>query len=141
MPTRYVGTKGDSGDEIAQFNSIPCDFIFQAQTGIRQTGVGDFAVGLYVGRAFTVTSITYQFDTADASGNTSVELRRNGSQVTSSNLTVSAANQADGTSTDSARTATPTQSFAVGDRLGIQITAVGTTPGRGIRAYILGTWN
>lgn len=122
--------------------AIPADFMI-VQTGniARATGTGDFTVGHYVGRAFTATKVIYQFDTADASGNTSVELRRNGSQVTSSNLTVSAANQADGTGTDSARTATISQSFAVGDRINLQITAVGTTPGKGLRAWILGTWN
>lgn len=141
MATKHVGALPTSGTGLAQFTSIPCDFVFQAQTGVRATGAGDFEVGIYVGRAFTATSVTYQFDTADASGNTSVEVRRNGSQVTSSNLTVSAANQADGTSTDSARTASFSQSFAVGDRLGIQCTAVGTTPGEGLRAYIFGTWD
>ena len=54
---------------------------------------------------------------------------------------MTAANQADGTSTDSARTATFSQSFAVGDRIGVNITAVGTTPGKGLKVYIFGTWN
>lgn len=118
------------------------DFILvQVGNVARAVGSGDFAVGHYVGRAFTVTKVVYQFDTADASGNTTVELRRNGSQVASSNVTVSAANQADGTGTDSARTATISQSFSVGDRINLQITAVGTTPGKGLRAWIVGTWN
>lgn len=129
-------TGTNSGDQ-----AIPCDFVMIAQTGTRVTGIGDLAVAQYVGRAFTLTKVIYQFDTADASGNTSVETRRNGSQVTSSNLTVSAANQADGTSTDAARTATISQSFAVGDRITPWITAVGTTPGKGVRAYYFGTWN
>lgn len=122
--------------------AIPADFMLvQVGNTARATGTGDFAVGHYVGRAFTATKVVYQFDTADASGSTAVELRRNGSQVTSSNLTVTAANQADGTGTDSARAATISQSFSVGDRINLQITSVGTTPGKGLRAWVVGTWN
>lgn len=122
---------------------IPSDFIL-VQCGpktLRAVGMGDFTVALYVGRAFTVTSVVYQFDTADASGSTTVELRRNGTQVASSSVAVTAANQADGTGTDAARTVAVSQSFAVGDRINLQITAIGTTPGNGLRAWILGTWN
>lgn len=121
---------------------IPADFMLvQVGNTARATGSGDFAVGHYVGRAFTATKVVYQFDTADASGSTTVELRCNGSQVTSSSVAVSAANQADGTGTDAARTVTISQSFSVGDRINLQITAVGTTPGKGLRAWIVGTWN
>lgn len=121
---------------------IPADFILvQVGNTARATGSGDFAVAHYVGRAFTATKVVYQFDTADASGNTTVELRRNGSQVTSSSVAVSAANQADGTGTDAARSVTISQSFSVGDRINLQITGVGTTPGKGLRAWIVGTWN
>lgn len=125
-------------------NTVPSDFVFVAVSPAttRAVGSGDWTVGLYVGRAFTLTKAVYQFETADASGNTTVEVRRNGAQVTSSNLTISAANQADGTGTDSARTAASiSQSFAVGDRIGGQITAVGTTPGKGLKIYLFGTWN
>lgn len=125
-------------------NTVPCDFVYVCTSPgtARAVGAGDWTVGMYVGRAFTLTKVVYQFETADASGTTSCEVRRNGSQVSSSNLTtLSVANQADGTSTDAARTATPNQSFAVGDRLLVQITAIGTTPGKGLKAYLLGTWN
>lgn len=121
---------------------IPCDFVFVVigpQT-IRST-TEDWTVGQYVGRAFTLTKAIYQFETADASGNTSVEVQRNGSPVTSSDKTISAANQVDGTGTDSARTATFSQSFSVGDRILPVCTGVGTTPGRGLRVYLFGTWN
>lgn len=124
-------------------NVIASDFVIVAlgDGATRATGGGDFSTGFYVGRAFTLTKIVYQFGTADASGNTSVELRRNGTKITSSDLTVSAANQADGTGTDTARTATVNQSIAAGDRLLVYVTAVGTTPGKGLRAYLFGTWN
>ncbi len=141
LPITNGGTGASSASAALTALGIPCDFVMVAQSGTRVTGIGDLAVAQYVGRAFTLTKVIYQFDTADASGNTSVETRRNGSLVASSNLTVSAANQVDGTSTESARTATISQSFAVGDRITPWITAVGTTPGKGIRAYYFGTWN
>lgn len=122
-------------------NTVPCDFVWVSHTGTRATGVGDLAAGMVVARAFTVTKVIYQFDTADASGSTTVECRRNGTQVSGSSLSVTAANQTDGTATDAARTATFTQSYAVGDRFALAITALGTTPGKGLRAYVFGTWN
>ena len=142
LPIANGGTNATTAAAALTNLAVPADFIVvQVGNTARATGSGDFAVAHYVGRGFTASSITYQFDTADASGNTVVELRRNGTQVTSSNLTVSAANQADGTSTDAARTATISQAFSVGDRINLQITSVGTTPGKGLRAWIKGTWN
>lgn len=121
---------------------VPSDFMLvQVGNTARATGSGDFAVAHYVGRAFTATKVVYQFDTADASGSTTVELRRNGTQVTSSSVAVTAANQADGTGTDAARSVTISQSFSIGDRINLQITGIGTTPGKGLRAWIVGTWN
>ncbi len=122
---------------------VPCDLILVQFGGNtpRTVGYGDFTVGHYVGRAFTATAVTYQFDTADASGSTTVNLYRNGSLVTGSNLSVSVANQVDGTGTDAARTASINQSFAVGDRMALYISALGTTPGVGLRAWLKGTWN
>jgi hypothetical protein len=121
---------------------VPSDFMLvQVGNIARAVGSGDFAVGHYVGRAFTVTKVVYQFDTVDASGSTTVELRRNGTQVTSSSVAVTAANQVDGTATDAARSVTVNQSFSVGDRISLQITGVGTTPGKGLRAWVVGTWN
>ncbi|MFE7745356.1 hypothetical protein [Nocardia sp. NPDC057455] len=123
-------------------NTVPCDFVFVAiSPGTVRSTTEDWTVGQYVGRAFTLTKVVYQFETADGSGNTSAEVTRNGSQVASSNVTVSAANQVDGTSTETARTANPSQSFAVGDRINLACTAVGTSPGKGLRAYLFGTWN
>lgn len=121
--------------------AIPADFVIVQSGATRATGSGDFTVGFYVGRAFTATKVVYQFETADASGSTTVELRRNGTQVTSSSVAVTAANQADSTGTDAARTVTISQSFAVGDRINLQITGIGTTPGKGLKAWIVGTWN
>jgi hypothetical protein len=145
--TSSTAARGDdsrlSDTRTPSANTVPCDFMFVAvsPSTTRATGSGDWTVGMYVGRAFTLTKCVYQFETADASGSTSAEIRRNGSTVTSSGVTVTAANQADGTGTDAARTSTPNQSFAVGDRILPQITAVGTTPGKGLKVYLFGTWN
>ena len=124
-------------------NTVPADFLFvlTSPATTRAVGTGDWTTGMYVGRAFTLTKCVWQFETADASGSTTVEVRRNGTAVTSSSITVTAVNQADGTGTDAARTATVSQSFAVGDRLLPAITAIGNTPGKGAKVYLFGTWN
>lgn len=122
--------------------AIPSDFMpvqFGPNT-LRAAGTGDFPTGFYVGRAFTATSITYQFDVADGSGSTVVNLFHNGSSVAAAALTISSTNQADSTGTDAARTATFSQAYAVGDRIALNIVSVGGTPGKGLRAWILGTW-
>jgi len=103
---------------------------FGASTA-RATGTGDFPFGIRLPRAVTVTSVTYRCATADASGNTVVELRKNGSTVSGSSATISAANQV-----TPGGTATGSWSFAAGDILTVYITAVGTTPGKGIIADI-----
>lgn len=141
--SRFTNTRTPSA------NTVPADFVFVAiSPGTTRSTTEDWTNGQYVGRAFTLTGVTYQFETADASGNTSVEVqRRTGagaySTVTNTNLTISAANQADTAATDAARTnaSAVSQSFGVGDRINVICTAVGTTPGKGLRVYLLGTWN
>lgn len=98
----------------------------------RATGTGDFPFGVKLQRAATFTSVTYRANTADASGNLVVELRKNGSAVSGSSATIAAANQVAG------GTATGTYAFAAGDILTVQITGVGTTPGLGLIADIAG---
>lgn len=80
----------------------------------------------------TFTSVTFRCATADASGNLVVELRKNGSQVSGTPTTIAAANQITGGTT------TGTWSFAEGDIITAYITAVGTTPGKGLIADIKG---
>lgn len=143
--TACVGNDARLSDARAPLaGTNPSDFLYvvTSPASARAVGAGDFTVGMRVGRAFTLTSCIYQFETADASGSTSAQINKNGTLVPSSGVTVTAANQADGTSTDAARTATPTAtSFAVGDRISGSITAVGTTPGKGLKVYLLGTFN
>lgn len=138
----HAVTKADLDLKVAA-GTIPCDFVFVAIGPLTQRSTTeDWTVGQYVGRAFTLTKVIYQFETADNGGNTTAEVQRNGTQVSGSDKTVSAANQVDGTSTDSARTATFSQSFSVGDRVNVIQTATGTAPaGRGLRAYLFGTYN
>lgn len=101
---------------------------FGAST-VRATGTGDFPFGIRLPRAVTITSVTYRCATADASGNLVVELRKNGSAVSGSSATITAANQV-----TPGGTATGSWSFSTGDILTVYITAVGTTPGKGIIA-------
>lgn len=98
----------------------------------RATGTGDFPMGIKLQRAATFTSVTYRVATPDASGNLVVELRKNGSTVSGSSATIAAANQVAG------GTAAGSWSFAAGDILTVQVTAIGTTPGKGLVADITG---
>ncbi|WP_159844954.1 hypothetical protein [Nocardia sp. CY41] len=95
-------------------------------------GTGDFPFGIKLQRDATFSSVTYRGVTADASGNLVVELRKNGSAVSGSSATIAAANQLTG------GTATGTYSYLAGDILTVQITGVGTTPGKGLIADIKG---
>lgn len=98
----------------------------------RATGTGDNPFGVKMQRAVTFSSVTYRAATADASGNLVVELRKNGVAVSGSAATIAAASQVAG------GTATGTFAFAEGDILTVQVTGVGTTPGKGLVADIKG---
>lgn len=104
---------------------------FGASTA-RAVGTGDFPFGVKLQRAITFTSVTFRVATADASGNLVVELRKNGTQVAGSPTTIAAASQVAG------GTSTGTWAFAAGDIVTVQVTAVGTTPGKGLIADIKG---
>jgi hypothetical protein len=99
---------------------------------VRATGTGDFPFGIKLQRAITFTSATYRVATADASGNLVVELRKNGSAVSGSSATIAAASQVAG------GTATGTWAFAEGDVITVQVTTIGTTPGKGLIVDIKG---
>lgn len=104
---------------------------FGASTA-RATGTGDFPFGVKLQRAITFTSVTFRAATADASGNLVVELRKNGTQVSGTPTTIAAASQVSG------GTSTGTWSFDAGDIITVYVTAVGTTPGKGLIADIKG---
>ena len=122
--------------------SFPGDFVIMSHTGTRKVGGGDIGPQ-YIGKALRVDSIVYQFDSPDASGDTVVRLMNGNTEVVGSRLTISAANQADGIATDNARTATltdVTRTYAKGGRLRLDVVSVGTTPGKGLRAWINCVW-
>ena len=98
----------------------------------RAAGTGDFPFGVKLQRAITFSSVTFRVATADASGNLVVELRKNGTQIAGSPTTIAAASQVAG------GTATGTWAFDAGDIISVQVTGVGTTPGKGLIADIKG---
>lgn len=98
----------------------------------RAVGTGDFPFGVKLQRAVTFSSVTFRVATADASGNLVVELRKNGTQVSGTPTTIAAANQVAGGTT------TGTWAFAAGDILTVHISAIGTTPGKGLCCDIKG---
>jgi hypothetical protein len=98
----------------------------------RAVGTGDFPFGVKLQRAVTFTSVTYRVATADASGSLVVELRKNGVAVAGSSSTIAAASQVSG------GTATGTWAFATGDIITVRVTAIGTTPGKGLIADVQG---
>ncbi|MBT2266468.1 hypothetical protein [Rhodococcus erythropolis] len=110
----------------------PYDITFVAQSGNRATGLGDVPAGIKLRRAVTFSEVLFHCETADASGNLVVEVRKNGVAVSGTSTTIAAANQvAGGTSTGS-------WAFAAGDFLTINVTGVGVTPGKGVTAELKG---
>lgn len=105
--------------------------VFGANT-TRAAGTGDFPFGVKLQRAITFTSVTYRVATADASGNLVVELSKNGVAVSGSAATIDAASQVSG------GTVTGSWAFAEGDVITVQVTGVGTTPGKGLIADVKG---
>lgn len=99
----------------------------------RSAGTGDFPFGVKLQRDVTFTAVTYRGRTSDAAGNLVVELQKNGTVVSGSSATVSAASQVAGS------TQTGSWSFAAGDIITVVVTGVGTTPGKGLIADIKGT--
>jgi hypothetical protein len=143
LSNQRVPTDGSVDDTKIAPNTLPCDVRLTPFTDsvVRAIGSGDYAAGFVVTRDFTATHVLYQFATADGSGSSTVELRLNGTQVSSSDVTVSAADQTDSALTDAARSATISQAFAVGDRILPYVTAVPGSPGNGLRVYLFGTWD
>ncbi len=96
-------------------------------TTTRATGAGQLVDGVAMPYAVTVTSVKYRMGTADASGTTTVELRKNGSAVSGTS----------GTASTSPSAVTGSWSFSAGDILTVYTTAVGTTPGLRLTADII----
>lgn len=110
----------------------PYDITFLAQSGNRATGLGDVPAGIKLRRAVTFSEVLFHCETADASGNLVVEVRKNGTAVSGTSTTIAAGNQVEG------GTSTGSWAFAAGDFLTIYVTGVGTTPGKGVTAELKG---
>ncbi|MCV7208422.1 hypothetical protein [Mycolicibacterium canariasense] len=116
---------------------LPVWFEVHAAYGNRVTGYGDNTLGFLVPAAFTLTGVVFRGETADASGSTTVEIRKNGAQIASTAKTIAAANQwAYGANVIVSGL---TEAIAAGDVLRPYISAVGTTPGKGFSAVLIGT--
>lgn len=106
----------------AKTESIP----YVQTLGTRAVGLGELIDGVRLQYAVNITSVTYRMGTADASGTTTVELRKNGATVSGTS----------GTASTSPTAVTGSWSFAAGDVLTVYITAVGTNPGKRLTADI-----
>lgn len=107
---------------------VPC----AGEATTRSVGYNDCALGIKLRRAATFTEVMFRFGTADSSGSTTVELRKNGTLVTGTQTTVSSANQGAGV------TLTGSWSFAKNDVLTVYVSTVGTGPGKGLVAEVAG---
>lgn len=119
-------------DVQAAIAASPYDVNYTQCLGQRAVGYGQNTLGVKFQHAVILTQVLYRCITADASGSSTFELRKNGTTLTGSSVTIAAAGQVTGAS------ATGTWSFAEGDILTVAITAVGTTPGNGLVADIKG---
>lgn len=119
-------------DVQAAIAASPYDVSYPQATGVRAIGLGQATIGVKIQRDVVFSKITYRCGTADASGSSTFEIRKNGVQVAGSSLTVSAASQVAGGSITGAF------SFTEGDILTVYVSAVGTTPGVGLVADLKG---
>lgn len=117
--------------------AVPVWIEVHATYGARTVGYGDNTMGFLSPDSFTLTGIVFRGATADASGSSTVEVRQNGTQITGSSKTITAANQwgygANVTVTGLS------VAIAAGDILRPYISAIGTTPGSGFSAVLIGT--
>ncbi|MFD4432805.1 hypothetical protein [Nocardia sp. NPDC058497] len=108
------------------------DIAFKSHSGVRAAGAGNTVPeGIRAERPITVTAVTYRGETA-GTGNLVVELRKNGTAIPGTSATIAAANHALDT------TVSGTWSFAVGDRITVQVTSADSPAGRGLQASLRG---
>lgn len=115
---------------------VPVWFEIHSTYGARAVGYGANTLGFLAPENFTLTEIVYRGETADASGSSTVEVRNNGVQITGSSKSITAANQ---WTYDSDVTVTGLSvAISAGNVLRPYISAVGTTPGNGFSAVLIG---
>ncbi|MDV8006732.1 hypothetical protein [Rhodococcus sp. IEGM 1318] len=116
---------------------VPYPIGYVAALGTRAVGYLELPGGLTIADPCTITRIVYSFDIPDAAGSTTVELRKNGATISGTSLTVTAANQAGGPTTLTARTVSGLGVVLTeGDVLNVYVSGIGTTPGKGLTANI-----
>ena len=103
-----------------------CMIVFGKDTA-RAVGSGDNPFGPKLQRAVLITGFTARCLTADASGSTTVQLYKNGTAISGTSLSITAANQVAGQSLTGLSVA-----LAAGDVLTCQVVSTGTTPGNGL---------
>lgn len=115
---------------------VPYPVALAATLGTRKPGMTELVTGTGpLADAATFSKMILTFETADASGDTVVQILKNGGVVAGMALTCSAAAQAGAIA---GRTATGAWSFAAGDVLTVQIVSVGNTPGKGLTVSLTG---
>lgn len=121
---------------------LPYPMSIVAALGTRTVGYLELPGGLTVPDPCLIKKIVYSFDTTDASGSTTVELRKNGATIAGTSLAVAAAKQAGGPGTIGDRTVSGLDiSMAEGDVLNVYASGIGTTPGKGVTANIKAVTN
>lgn len=128
-----AGGGGGGGGSVDVPVEIQIDSTFLTRIG---SSYGDNPLGYRVLQPFTLTGIVYYGETADASGSTVVEVRKNGTQIAGSPKTITAANQ--WTYDTDVTVSNLNIAVAAGDVLRPYITSVGGTPGKGFGATLLG---
>ena len=127
-----VGTTqmADGGTTVAKLATTAraYDICFTQSVGTRKVGNGEVPLGIRISRSVTFTQVLFRFETADVSGTSQVQVRKNG-------VAVYTATMAQG---GLAVVATGSVSFVDGDILTVYISTVGTTPGKGLVADLLG---
>ncbi|EME14821.1 hypothetical protein [Rhodococcus triatomae] len=129
-----VGTAVDSADAVtkAQLDAVPYSVTF-THTGdsVRKTGLGANTAGIDMPDPVTFTRMRVRLTTADASGTTTVRILKNGSATGMPSVSITAPATTGST--------TGSWSYAEDDQLTVEITAIGTTPGKGCAVNLKGT--
>ncbi|WGH21932.1 minor tail protein [Rhodococcus phage Trogglehumper] len=121
---------------------VPYPIALIAALGTRAVGYLETPGGLTLPDPCLISKIVYSFDTADASGSTTVELRKNGVTIAGTSVAITAANQLGGGAAMTARTISGLSiALAEGDVLNVYVSAIGTTPGKGVTANIKAVTN
>ena len=109
-------------------------FNYGIYSDTRKVGQGDglAPMGYVFPIPFRITKITLDMSTADGSGNTVVMPKKNTTNFTSGAITIAAP------AVTNSGVVTPNVDFAVGDKLLFDVTGIGTTPGKVLRAMIEG---